>query len=170
MAKLVNVLFSRKRKRDAADTSNKENHSDDTVITTDQFGDSSCCERFVKVKFSSVHIHEHSLILGDNPAVSRGVPLTLAWEPCGSKVFSVDEYEERGQSKRRRNSVPLAFTPQQRESIAKLSGSSKNAIQYVGVRVKEIQQSREEAEFDSFKRGMWDRLVKAPAMVTRFRL
>lgn len=177
MAKLATVLFSRKRKREIAEEPNKENHhpsTDATVITADQFSEnnddsprSEPKERLGNVKFTTVQIHEHILMLGDNPAVSRGVPLTLAWERCSSRVYSVDEYEQRRQPKRRRNSLPLAYTPQQRETIAKLSGSSKKAIQFAGVRVKEIQQSREEAEFDSLKRGMWERIRQAPAMIVR---
>lgn len=152
---------------------NKENHHSDDTVLLDPFGDSSSsCEPKIptKVKFSTVHIQEHRLVLGDNPAVSRGVPLTLSWTPSGSRVYSIDEYEERRLPKRRRSSLPVAFTAQQRESIAKLGGSSKSAIQSVGVRVREIQQSREESELDNYKRGMWDRILRAPVMTTRFRV
>jgi hypothetical protein len=174
MAKLAAVLFSRKRKRDTEEShkENKKNASDDTVTITTagespRYETTKCCK---KIRFTTVHIHEHLLVLGDNPAVSRGVPLTLSWESCHSKVYSVDEYEKRRQPKRRRNSLPSAYTPQQREAIAKLSGSSKKAIQYAGVHVKEIQQSREEAELDTSKTGMWERFRQTPAIVARFRL
>ncbi|GAX23158.1 hypothetical protein FisN_33Lh051 [Fistulifera solaris] len=174
MAKLAAVLFSRKRKRDTEEyeKENKKHASDDTVTIT-TVGESPRYEltkRSKTIRFSTVHIHEHLLVLGDNPAVSRGVPLTLAWESCYSKVYSIEEYEKRRQPKRRQNSLPSAYTPQQREAIAKLNGSSKKAIQSAGVHVKEIQQSREEAEWDTVKRGMWERLRQTPAIVARFRL
>ncbi|GAX28674.1 hypothetical protein FisN_33Hh051 [Fistulifera solaris] len=175
MAKLAVVLFSRKRKRDTedCDKENKKRTGSEDNVTITTAAESPRYEptkRSKKIRFSTVHIHEHLLVLGDNPAVSRGVPLTLAWESCHSKVYSVDDYERRRQPKKRRNSLPSAYTPQQREAIAKLNGSSKRAIQCAGVHVKEIQQSREEAEMDSLKRGMWERLRQTPAIVARFRL
>ena len=48
----------------------------------------------VKVAFSSVEIKVYPYILGDNPSVSKGSPLTIDWEPMAVQVYdSVDAYE-----------------------------------------------------------------------------
>ena len=46
-----------------------------------------------KVTFDSLHVREHAVILGDNPSVSSGPPLTISWEAQASLHLSLDEYE-----------------------------------------------------------------------------
>ena len=47
-----------------------------------------------KVAFSSVEIKVYPYILGDNPSVPKGSPLTIDWEPMAVQVYdSVDAYE-----------------------------------------------------------------------------
>jgi len=47
-----------------------------------------------QVRFDSVTIYSHDMILGDNPAVSQGAPVTLDWTHSRCQVVSVDEFEE----------------------------------------------------------------------------
>ena len=46
------------------------------------------------VSFGDVEIRMYERIVGDNPAVSIGLPVTLAWEPHDTVVSSVDDFEE----------------------------------------------------------------------------
>jgi hypothetical protein len=46
-----------------------------------------------RVAFATVSVHLHSMILGDNPAVSAGLPVQIDWEPMSSFTRSLDEYE-----------------------------------------------------------------------------
>ena len=46
-----------------------------------------------KVTFDSLDVHEHAILLGDNPSVSSGPPLTISWEAQASVHLSIDEYE-----------------------------------------------------------------------------
>jgi hypothetical protein len=46
-----------------------------------------------RVTFSTVAFHRHYLILGDNPAVSGGPPLTIGWQAVKSDILDLDEYE-----------------------------------------------------------------------------
>jgi len=48
-----------------------------------------------KVKFGSIDIYTHDIILGDNPSVSRGPPLALNWQPINFERFTLEEFEER---------------------------------------------------------------------------
>lgn len=46
------------------------------------------------VSFDRIQVAEHHVILGDNPSVSSGPPLTIAWESQAFYVYSVEEYEQ----------------------------------------------------------------------------
>ena len=45
------------------------------------------------VSFDSVHVHEHTVVLGDNPSVSSGLPIALG-ERSLTETMDIDEYEE----------------------------------------------------------------------------
>lgn len=45
------------------------------------------------VRFSTVRIQEYPYILGDNPSVSRGPPLSIGWTPMSSCNVDLDKYE-----------------------------------------------------------------------------
>jgi hypothetical protein len=49
----------------------------------------------VTVDWSTVQIHSHEVMLGDNPSVSSGPPLGIEWKASYSRKLTVDEYEER---------------------------------------------------------------------------
>jgi hypothetical protein len=53
------------------------------------------------VKFSSLEIYEHTMMLGDNPGGTNGPPLTIAWERDDSRSFQVDDYESRRPTRRK---------------------------------------------------------------------
>jgi hypothetical protein len=46
-----------------------------------------------KLRWKTVEIHEHPVIIGDNPSVLRGVPLTIDWTPTSCFVYDLDTYE-----------------------------------------------------------------------------
>ena len=48
----------------------------------------------LSVSFSDVEVRSHEIILGDNPAVSKGPPLTIDWDAFKSTMCSVDKYEQ----------------------------------------------------------------------------
>ena len=43
-----------------------------------------------RVKFSTVTVHWHNTVLGDNPSVSSGVPLALGWTCMGEDTYCVE--------------------------------------------------------------------------------
>ena len=52
------------------------------------------------VAFSTIEIKEYPIIAGDNPSVTIGVPITIAWAPVETRRCTVDDYEERKPSPR----------------------------------------------------------------------
>ena len=47
------------------------------------------------IRWTTVEIREYAIMLGDNPSVSRGVPLTMDWTPLSSISLDLDAYESR---------------------------------------------------------------------------
>jgi hypothetical protein len=47
-----------------------------------------------RVCFSNVEIREYPICAGDNPAVSKGTPITIGWDHIDEFVVDVDEHEK----------------------------------------------------------------------------
>ena len=62
---------------------------------------SSTMQNKKSVGFGSVQISSHEIILGDNPAVTCGPPVSIAWECFHEAQCSVDEYESNHEQPRR---------------------------------------------------------------------
>lgn len=96
-----------------------------------------------KVSFDSVHVHEHSVVLGDNPSVSSGLPVALG-ERCQTETMDVDDYEAFERSGRQAR----LLTKEQR---AKIGRASRNLVTVLRTKreIKRIQKSREESYRES---------------------
>ena len=57
--------------------------------------------RVPKVRFDQVFVHEFPIILGDNPSVSKGAPLTIGWTAIRHDAMELDMYEYLRQPERR---------------------------------------------------------------------
>ena len=90
-----------------------------SVHTLNESGKSS-----LSVSFHNVRIREYPMIVGDNPAVSSGVAVTLGWDPLeqGSQVVEVDEYEDSRPD--RRAMGQMRIPPHERREILHRSGHS----------------------------------------------
>ena len=63
------------------------------------------------VGFASVQVKTYPVILGDNPAVSSGPPVTLDWEAETSSSSSIDEWEMARCIDRRRSREEIRVPP-----------------------------------------------------------
>ncbi len=50
-----------------------------------------------RVKFTSVHVQEHAITVGDHPICKDGLALSLDWAHAEEKVYDLDNYESRRQ-------------------------------------------------------------------------
>ena len=90
--------------------------------------------------YTTIDFHEHPVIVGDNPAVSRGPPLTLDWEAQNSYQLNVDEYEEARPERRRY--VELLTSRSTRIELLRSSGYSRMEIRVLCKPVEETKKQR----------------------------
>jgi hypothetical protein len=91
------------------------------------------------VRFSIVDVRDYSLCLGDNPSVSRGVPISLDWHYDDIRSFELDSYElDRSDS--RRGSEELKLPSLQRIQLLKRLGYSRGEI---NEQTKEVQLAKQ---------------------------
>mmetsp|Transcript_10534 Transcript_10534/g.14789 ORF Transcript_10534/g.14789 Transcript_10534/m.14789 type:complete len:145 (+) Transcript_10534:212-646(+) len=70
-----------------------------------------------RVAFGRVVIREYERDLGDNPSVDCGPPIAIGWRYSPSHTHSVEEYESKHPSQKRRSPRELALPAGKRYSI-----------------------------------------------------
>jgi len=78
------------------------------------------------VSYTSISIREYPVIPGDNPSVTRGVPLSIGWEYEPERTFDLDAYEK---SRRRRHQIEMRIPPELRHEILRSNGHSWKDVQ-----------------------------------------
>jgi hypothetical protein len=79
------------------------------------------------VRFSVLEIRCYPMILGDNPSVTNGIPVTIDWKHDESVVCDVEEYEESRPP--RRDRAELMLPSSIRSRLAMDTGSSRKELQ-----------------------------------------
>ena len=103
-----------------------------------------------KVYFDNVEINYHKIILGDNPAVSDGAPITIGWKAHDHEVLDVDCFE----SLRKPKGGDLKLQVHDRAAILLARGYSIDQLAKCTQEVQKIQMKRSE----SAQNQKWDRL------------
>eukprot|EP00531_Pseudo-nitzschia_arenysensis_P008083 CAMPEP_0116127258 /NCGR_PEP_ID=MMETSP0329-20121206/6750_1 /TAXON_ID=697910 /ORGANISM="Pseudo-nitzschia arenysensis, Strain B593" /LENGTH=235 /DNA_ID=CAMNT_0003621357 /DNA_START=112 /DNA_END=819 /DNA_ORIENTATION=+ len=93
------------------------------------------------VRFSSVAVRGYSLCIGDNPSVSRGIPISLDWEYDEENSYDINKYED-GRCEQRRDSEELKLPSLQRVQILKQMGYSRGEITDQTKEVQKIKDKR----------------------------
>lgn len=91
------------------------------------------------VSFSTIEIKEYPIIAGDNPSVTIGVPITIAWTPVETRRCTVDDYEERRQSPR--SMVELRMPSSYRVDLLQRLGFTRDEI-LLGTKAANITRNR----------------------------
>jgi hypothetical protein len=72
------------------------------------------------VKFGSLRIREHAVVLGDHPCCSAGCPLELGWEHESETELALDDYETSRQERRPRKELRTTWL-ERREWLSQYS-------------------------------------------------
>lgn len=78
-----------------------------------------------KLSFGQVSVHQHNVIIGDNPSCSKGPPVALDWKLVRSDSYNLDEYENMTKATRRK---ATRLGRQERETMLQENGFSKQDL------------------------------------------
>jgi hypothetical protein len=96
------------------------------------------------VRFSEVEVQSYGIMLGDNPAVSSGPPITIEWKPFDCCVLSVEDFECNKPVQARRG--PDMLVPRYlREEWIRNSGFARSEMVKTQKQIRSIQRSRQAA-------------------------
>ena len=116
--------------------------------------------RSKSVRFDTVEIREYPYVLGDNPSVSAGPPLSIGWEPQDEFTVGFDEYET-GKPTRPRDIYEMRFDETLRLLILQSSGYTMREIAQAVIDVRIIQHHREETAQSSLRAQRLQQTKKA---------
>jgi len=71
-----------------------------------------------KVNFGDITVFEFPNLLGDNPAVTDGAPLTIAWKHVNVNVFTIEYNEFVKQKRPRRRKKDMILSSAQRDTVS----------------------------------------------------
>lgn len=91
------------------------------------------------VRFSSVAIRDYSVCIGDNPSVSRGIPISLGWDYDQEQSYDINKFED-GRFEERRDSEELKLPSLERVQMLKRMGYSRGEIKD---QTKEVQKAKD---------------------------
>jgi len=123
-------------------------------------------DRVLTVKFNTVKVREYPIILGDNPSVSEGPPLSIDWIYIDVDEFDVEEYETTRPS--RRGTPEMNIPASIRIDTLKRSGfTTKDIFQRVK-EVKAVKQGRLETTTMLYRSEMNESIEKAKRGFSNF--
>ncbi|KAL7578016.1 hypothetical protein ACA910_014959 [Epithemia clementina (nom. ined.)] len=103
------------------------------------------------LSWSDISIYTHVMILGDNPSVSGGVPVTIDWEAVHSVTLRVDDFEAQREHQRRVSPLQLLLPRSLRESLCREAGAPRSQLTQVQQSMQHIKQQRQR----SARHGAW---------------
>ena len=90
------------------------------------YGASTASDPSAKVSFGNMEIYKHDHELGDNPAVSCGPPVTIAWKAFEFTRITVEDYESARPEPRQK--AEMLMPRSLREDLLKNAGYPRSAM------------------------------------------
>ena len=112
------------------------------------------------VKFGSIIIREYSITLGDNPACSNGIPISIGWTYDPNHQEIPIELFEQYREGYRRDRYSMKMPSEIREEVLKQWGVSIRTIYEVQSETLKIQQQRKETMNQMFRRKKLRQLLR----------
>ena len=116
------------------------------------------------VSWDTFEIYSHEIILGDNPAVSSGPPVSIDWEAFDQQTLSIDDYEKHRANPRVRNEMILPRMV--REDLLRNAGYSRGELKEVSEEIAVIRRQRSRSARDAVIKTKLQKLAKASLMRT----
>jgi hypothetical protein len=138
----------------------KQYHSD-TEFTVASNADSVTCKK--SVSFGMMQVREYNRVLGDNPDVQFGPPLSIGWDYTQKEALSIDEYQK---TKPRRNTALRMTSVTRRNLLINVFDVPADEIKAVEKEIRKIQKQRTKTN----KQGMTGRVVESAMQSAKRRL
>lgn len=124
----------------------------------------------LKVGFADVTIRRHNICVGDNPAVSLGVPVSMDWKVLSEETTTVDEYDASDVHPTGQRELDLAIPCQEREEMVRRAGFTtediRTSVRQVNTTKMErektidtLQNASKEEFMERMKRGVWNATI-----------
>jgi hypothetical protein len=104
------------------------------------------------LRFGNLVITEFPIILGDNPAVTSGAPVTMDWTPQGESSYSINAYEQCRPRRRRRRRLLISVS--NRAILLLAAGYSIDDIADASTNAQQIKFGRQQTR----ENHSWDRV------------
>jgi hypothetical protein len=111
------------------------------------------------LRFSQVEVRLHGMVLGDNPAVSSGPPLTLEWQSFDSHALSLDSFET-NKPLQARAPHEMIVPKSLREEWIRNAGFPRSEVVRIGNEIRRIKRSRAAEAEQSAKLHSWVNLFR----------
>ena len=98
--------------------------------------------RPVTIGFNHVDIRNYPIVLGDNPSVSKGAPISIDWEHFGECCFDVDKYEKVRKDERR-TKAQMRIPHDVRYDILEMAGELDEDVDGVVKEIENIKSMRD---------------------------
>lgn len=120
------------------------------------------------VRFSRVVVRDYSLCLGDNPSVSRGVPISIDWDYDKERSYEINKYEC-DRFARRRKSEELKLPSLQRIQLLKNLGYSRSELNEQAKNIERVRQkrfsTRRKVEFEDRWKDRFQSIAKTSSRI-----
>jgi len=121
----------------------------------------------LKVCFAELTIRRHSVCVGDNPAVSLGVPVSMGWKVISEEITTVDEYDASVVHPTGLGERDLAIPCKEREEMVRRAGFTtediRNSVREVNSTkiqrentIDTLQNASQEEFMEKIKKGVWN--------------
>jgi len=126
-----------------------------------------CAKSSKKLKFGSVDIYTHDIVLGDNPSVSRGPPLTLNWHAIHFERCSVEDFEVRFGQQGGQGGRVKKVSIRSREEWLREMGHRTESLRRVCEEIEYIKRSRQQSQEEIYFTPVEEYLAMAHATSKR---
>ena len=107
-----------------------------------------------RVGFNYIEVKEYPIILGDNPSISDGIPVTIGWKPQKTIMLELEYFELYRPD--RKPPKEMKLSSEDRTYLVLMSGSTLQEIGRASMAAKKIQNLRAKS---FFHKTHWEHLI-----------
>lgn len=119
----IHSLTSSRQSRSNSRKQQQQQHEHPSIITIEEPTADS------RIQFGKIHIREFPMTVGDSPSTTRGVPITMDWNPRAEYDLCLNDFEDIRPTLLRRTVAELQMSSLDRLRLLKAEGWSGRELQ-----------------------------------------